>query len=483
MRTRHAFPIALLCALAAVPSAYAQEAPPTEAPAAGPSQADAAAEAPPPEPAAPSPDPTTKPELPAPAAAPTKAQPAPAAAATPEPTGDALLAGAAETDDALGTRAPASLYGFFDFGFNKFYTSDRSQIGDLFPSKAGTFVLGNVNVFFDAQPWEDWRSLIEIRFTNLPHGVERGFGTPLGDQYQRDDTSVEDFTSPSLRGNVTLGSIVIERVQAEYGFSDAAKLMGGYFFTPFGIWNVDHGTPTLISLLLPSFISDDTIARRVLGAQLYGSAYGGSWELGYHAWLGNSRSPSQVDFDDDKAFGGRIFASSSGSALKLKLGASGYYSTYTDISKQVVSATPFEVDVQTTAHFREITGGVDLSLDAGPLRLRLEGVLQDVLYDADKVPSYDIRHSRTYDGYAIAAYQLPWLGLEPYGYFEAIRWHDSLGDTVLIPSAGLNIHFNPAVQFKAQYAHAMFFDWTGPAEDHPSYNNVDNISARLVVSF
>jgi hypothetical protein len=385
--------------------------------------------------------------------------------------------------EAAPSRHPLSLYGFFDFGFNKFYTSDNSQLGDLFPTRAGTFVLGNINLFVDAQPWESWRTLLEIRFTNLPHGVERGFASPAGDSYERTDTQVEDFTSSSIRGSVTLGSIIIERAQTEYVIADTAKLMGGYFFTPFGIWNEDHGTPTLISLLLPSFIADQTIPVRVLGAQFSGSAYIGSWEVGYQAWLGNSRTPSQVDFDEDKSFGGRVFANSSGSALKTKLGASGYYGTGSDVQKTVVSVDPFRVETSETRAFDEWALGLDASLDAGPLRIRTEALVhdrQDALEGSPDAGS----SSQTYNGYALASYRLPWAGIEPYLYVEGIRWQESVGDTILIPSAGINVHFNPAVQLKTQYARAMFFDLDDETvEAAPSANNIHNIAARLVVSF
>lgn len=381
------------------------------------------------------------------------------------------------------SRHPLSLYGFFDFGFNKFYTSDNSQLGDLFPTRAGTFVLGNINLFVDAQPWESWRTMLEIRFTNLPHGVERGFASPAGDSYERTNTQVEDFTSPSIRGSVTLGSIIIERAQTEYVIADTAKLMGGYFFTPFGIWNEDHGTPTLISLLLPSFIADQTIPVRVLGAQFSGSAYAGSWEIGYHAWLGNSRTPSQVDFDEDKSFGGRVFASSSGSALKTKLGASGYYGTGSDVRKEVVAVEPFRVETSETRAFDEWSLGLDLSLDAGPLRVRTEALVHDWRNTLESSPD-EGSSSQTYDGYALASYRLPWAGIEPYVYVEGIRWDESVGDTIFIPSAGINVHFNPAVQLKTQYARAMFFDLDDDTvEAAPSANNIHNIAARLVVSF
>jgi hypothetical protein len=389
----------------------------------------------------------------------------------------------AETESALMRPQPLSLYGFTDFGFNKFYTSDKSQLNLLFPSKAGTFVLGNVNLFLDAEPYDDWRSLVEIRFTNLPDGYERTLGSPAG-PYQRDNTTIQDYTSPSIRGSVTLGSIVIERAQTEYAFSDAFKVMAGYFFTPWGIWNVDHGTPTLISLLLPSFMADDYLPLRQLGVQAYGSFYTPHWEFGYHAYLGNNRTPSQVDFNDNKSFGARVFASSTGSAVKAKFGLSGYYGHGYDISKDIVAVDPYQVQTTTTVAYREWMAGADASIDAGALRLRLEGLVRRVDYEPGKNPSNDGADGTYYgDGYVLLAYALPFWGFEPYFYGEAIHWKSNLGDTALIPSVGLNVHVNPAVQLKMQYGHAMFMNVGSHDVKTPSDNNVDNLAARLVVSF
>ncbi len=388
----------------------------------------------------------------------------------------------ASLDTGLTRPQALSIYGFSDFGFNKFYTSDKSQLNALFPSKAGTFVLGNANLFFDAQPAQDWRTLMEIRFTNLPDGYERSLGSTDGTPYVRDNTTIQDFTSASIRGSVVLGSIIIERAETEYAFSDAFHVMAGYFFTPWGIWNVDHGTPTLISLLLPSFMADDQLPSQMLGVQGYGSFYTPNWELGYHAYIGNNRSPSQVDFLDSKAFGGRLFASSTGSAIKTKLGVSGYYGRYADISKEVVSELPYLTQTTETVAYREWMVGADASVDDGPFRLRTEGIVRRVDYDPGKRDGTDPNHYYL-NGYVLAAYQLPWAGLEPYLYAEGIHWPSILGDTTFIASVGLNVHFNPSVQLKAQYGRAMFFDLVTKANRTPSDNDVDNFAARLVVSF
>ncbi len=382
----------------------------------------------------------------------------------------------------MGKPQALTIYGFTDFGVNKFYTSDRSQLNALFPSRAGTFVLGNVNLFFDAEPYQDWRSLIEVRFTNLPHGYERSLASPLGDAYQREDTRVEDFTSPSIRGEATLGSVIIERAQTEYAFSDAFKIMGGYFFTPFGIWNVDHGTPTLISLLLPSFMADTRIPIRQLGVEAHGSFYTSSWELGYSVYVGNGRTPSQVDFTEEKTVGGRLFASTTGTAVKAKFGVSGYRAPRSDMRKEVVSLLPYLVETQQTVEGTEWAAGADISVDAGPFRLRTEGLVRRVDFEPGKREGRTPNHYFS-NGYVIMAYQLPWAGLEPYVYVEGMHWPSIIGDTAVIPSVGLNVHFNPAVQLKTQYGRAYFFDTSQKENRNPSDNDVQNVSARLVVSF
>jgi hypothetical protein len=154
--------------------------------------------------------------------------------------------------------------------------------------------------------------------------------------------------------------------------------MAGYFFTPFGIWNVDHGTPTLISLLLPSFQADQFLPNHQLGVQLYGSVYTTGWELGYHAYVANNRTPSQVDFDDGKTFGGRVFLSSTGSAVKTKIGASGYYGHFIDVARRIASVDPYVVATDETVRNRQWAVGADLSIDAGPLRIRTEGLVRRI---------------------------------------------------------------------------------------------------------
>lgn len=374
------------------------------------------------------------------------------------------------------------MYGFMDFGFQKAFFTERSQTNTLFATQASTFVLGNLNVFLDAEPHPAWRGLMELRFTNLPQGVETLPNPGTGSPYQRVDTEVIDFTSSSFRNRVTIGSTIIERAWIQWTGNDQIKVRSGLFLTPFGIWNVDHGTPTLISLVLPAGISDQMFPQRQLGIQLMGNVYTGNWELGYHGYVSNGRGiATQVDFTEEKALGGRLYAASI-RGIKPKVGVSGYWGEVVDVEKEIVSTLPLEVQINETVAFQEWVVGGDISVDPGDFRFRGEVFVRKRVYEPFKRENYDYDGYLS-SGYLLAAYQLPWGGLEPYLYGEVVHYSSMFADTTILPSVGLNIHFTPRVQLKVQGVYAAFFDFTVDEDRTPSDNNAATLASRLVMSF
>ncbi len=192
---------------------------------------------------------------------------------------------------------PLRVYGFMEAGFQKVMPKSRSFIGSVGQSNASTFLVGNINLFFDLQPSEDWRGLLELRFTNAPHGEERSFASTVSD-YERVDSTVLDSTSPNARNELVAGSTVIERAWIQWQAHDELRVRAGSWFTPWGIWNVDHGSPTLISLLLPDFQVTEYFPRSQVGVQASGSLFIQPWELGYHAYISNGRMVGQLDLDE-----------------------------------------------------------------------------------------------------------------------------------------------------------------------------------------
>lgn len=381
---------------------------------------------------------------------------------------------------------PISIYGYIDIGYQHIFAPKANNVRNLVGSDKGSFLLGNVNFYFDVTPSPDWRSLTEIRFTNLPHGQET-IGGP-GGAYDRIDSTALNQTSPDGRDRVLLGNIVIERAWIQWQRYPVFNVRVGQWFTPFGIWNVDHGAPVLITVLQPDFQIQQAFPSQQTGIQMLGEVPVSQLTLSYSAYASNGRTVSLFDYTDDKALGGRITLARPGSDA-VAVGASGYYGTYQEQEKNIESLIPFRVGRDTTVDLTEYVLGVDFSLDEGPFRFRTEGVMRRVDHEPGKYKK--ARHARPgtvdpdhyyWSGYTIFAYKLPWLGLEPTFQFELIHRPSPAGDTVIATSPGFNIHFAPTVQLKSALGHVAFLDVTkGDGRSEDSY--MWTLQSRLVLAF
>lgn len=375
------------------------------------------------------------------------------------------------------------VYGFADMGLQRFWGS--SLVEKSVRSNGLTFVMGSVNLYFDAEPVEDWRFLTEIRFSLLPDGSESILsGAARVDPI---DSDVLDTTSPSLGFNeVRIGGIIMERAHMDYSFRDWLNVRVGYFLTPVGIWNVDHGTPTLISTTFPGFQVIQLFPENQLGLELFGSILTGSWELAYHAYISNGRTPGQLDLTDDKAFGGRLIARTR-SPIPMQLGISGYVGQFEQGFKQAVF-TPGGVtfDQIFTEAYNEQSFGADVSLDIEGLRIRAEFQTRRIRYEEGKRGDFNgqgpAADRQDYGAYLLAAYQLPWWGLEPFLFLDFLKWPTGVGQALIMPSAGLNVHFNPAVVLKFQYTYLEFFDIDDGLPPVPD-SHLHLLLSRLAIAF
>ncbi len=351
------------------------------------------------------------------------------------------------TSDVTAAAAPAAeptfdLHGFIDMGAQRTMTNDATN----FESTASTFVLGNINFYFTFKPTPHWSSLTEIRFTTAPDGQPVGIGTATP---SRINTEFTDPANGIGDDRSRWGAIVLERAYIEYQSSHSFGLRVGAFLTPFGIWNVDHGSPTVIPIVRPESMTQELFPKHQVGVELFGShpeALSKAWDLEYHAYVSNGRTPAQVDTTEDKMFGGRLVMTN---AQHVALGVSAMYGSYDDLAITHVA-------------YRELGLSADVSIDLEALRLRAELTARDIHYDAG-------HHAITVDGaaapnewqtdaYVLAAYRIPHTRFEPYVWAEAYRVHDIVGDLQLNASVGLNIYFTPAIQLKLQTLYARFFD-------------------------
>jgi hypothetical protein len=135
-----------------------------------------------------------------------------------------------------------NIYGFTDFTYTH-------RLNDFtFASPYPSFMVGNLNLYAGADLGSGWRALTEFRLLYVPNGSS----TP--DQAfvlepERIDTTVAD---PADYGRpLRWGGVEIERAWLEYAVHSLLTVQIGQWLTPYGIWNVDHGSPVIIGVRRP----------------------------------------------------------------------------------------------------------------------------------------------------------------------------------------------------------------------------------------
>jgi len=404
----------------------------------------------------------------------------------------------AETNALLADDSSASVeadifkvYGFMDMGAQRYWVNKRSLVGSVFDTNAVTFVTGNIDLYFDFNPSPDWRTLAEVRFTEAPLGNIESYGGIAG-TFERTDTQQFDPHGTAPNAPMWGGYTVIERAHIEWNHFQAFRLLVGKFFTPFGIWNVDHGSPTLLSIAMPQFIQQMWMPIRQTGVQALGTFFAGDVEVGYRAWLTNGRTEQNpFDYDDGKAFGARLFARRDGGAINYQIGASYHYGHVRDKVVDVTGISPLLFDSHSTWEYDEHVAGADVSLDLDNTRIRAEAIVRRTDFDQGKqrlvsagfLPGALEPDKWQLGGYLTVAQQLPWFGLEPYFYGEVMQQPWVAADGLLMLSAGFNWRFTAAAMLKAQATRSMFYDWKYETNGKASVNNMTMAIVRLVVAF
>lgn len=438
------------------------------------------------------------PDLPAaPAPAAPTAQPAAAdAASNKEPSAqkaDADVAADAAADAAAAAVADAeisrqasgdvsdefklNIYGFADFTYT-------TTVGPKYAlaSPYSSFAVGKLNIYTAAELGDNWRSLAEVRFMYLPNGTTPTTSNSASPS-SRTNTSVPDYTD--LARPVRWGGISIERAWLEHTFHPAFTVRVGSFLTPYGIWNVDHGSPAIIGSRRPFIIGESLFPEHQTGLEAYGALNFGPSQFGYHLTLSNGRGPidSYQDLDHNKGLGGRLFFKHDSSYGTVTVGVSGYRGKYTDATQQYGVDPVTGSTVQTfpvSARYDELSLATDVKWEWGGLLLQGEGILNDIGYpDSHRPTAFPVTGGltgfqpdyRRVGIYGLGGYRFAFLGIMP---FFGGEYYDN-GLNSLPPAAavwgGLNVRPTARVVLKAQYTHSWFASW--PLPDPGNYNGID----------
>jgi len=333
---------------------------------------------------------------------------------------------AASFDDQL------NVYGFAAFT----YLSDHwSKPAPTVKQDLKTFALGNLNLYLAKSLTAKVRALAEVRFTFLPNAG----GTPGGATIDTTATDVTNYSRP-----VQWGGIVIERAYVEYDLTEFLTVRGGHWLTPYGIWNIDHGAPAIISTVRPYIIGEQFFPEHQTGLDLFGSRPLSGFKLGYHLTMSNGRGGAEAQQDQDEkfAFGGRLELET---PWGLRIGGSYYRGRYTGL--------PAALGAAPNTYLEAAYGG-DAQLDVGKLHVQAEVIARDrhyVIGERAASAAGFAPDGRDFGFYGIAGYRLDHLwNVMPFVYYEDYHPTDhTYFSRVRAPAGGLNFRPSPSLVFKA----------------------------------
>ena len=160
------------------------------------------------------------------------------------------------------------------------------------------FRMHHLSLFFQKKISEKWSFFSEIEF---------------------EDAVLHDFSNETLAGSDEVvvgpasGKLFVEAVSFDYQWRPEATFRLGRFFTPTGIWSVDHYPPFLSTQERPAHIRN-IFPQLIDGAMAYGTLRLGSSFMNYNAYVSNGEGNiGRRDKNNAKAVGFKT-------NMKLRLG-------------------------------------------------------------------------------------------------------------------------------------------------------------------
>jgi len=305
------------------------------------------------------------------------------------------------------------------------------------------------------------------------------------------------FSDQSNAFNYRYGALSIERAWMEWSPKDYLNFRVGKFFTPFGIWNVDHGLPVLMTARIPFLLK--YLPETQVGIQTYGTVYLPHTDLEYAVYVSNGRGymATLEDGNKEKSFGGRLNLKFQSKWFnEFAIGGSGYFGTHTEGVKYMKmefnntqnSDGTINLSDPTLSPYKKIWQKFDEQLFGIDMKMKTKGVSvqAEYLYRTFDYIKWDEEYVE--NNYSIfapeklpdvkafyvqVAYDLPFdvqdMLFTPYFRYE--NYDGYLASSGLTKVAGLptdlkfdgttggiNIRHNSYVNYKLDYTHVQFED-------------------------
>lgn len=382
--------------------------------------------------------------------------------------------------------SPVQVYGFADVGYRHlFVKKDNPWL--LFLNRHPSIFVGNINVYLDAKLASKWRAMVEVRLTYLPQGA------PITDlttgTIERESTRTSDYTD--FTRSKGLGGLIIERAFIEYSPFAFLSLKAGQWLTPYGIWNVDHGSPVIIGVSRPFIIGAELLPEHQVGLMADGSkSFRDDWEANYMLAVSNGRIDfvPYEDLDGNKAVTGRL-ALTYRKYGQMTLGSSFYVGRHTESVNQLkLDGTDPKSSERIDRQFDEVSYALDYRWVYKSLHVQGEWILNDRRYTKrGRPPGPDggLRpDKRNKGGYGLIGYRLPWFPLMPYFKAEYSPEPQSqtvgVADQIAIVTGGLNYRPLPNAVLKMEYVYGWF-----PENDPKSFSSysIQGLDLQVAWSF
>lgn len=222
---------------------------------------------------------------------------------------------------------------------SKLQTSGYADVEFRHSSKANShpgFRIHHFSVIFTKEIDSNWSTFSEVEYEDAPQ---------------------IEFTpgSPDCQGNCS-GAIILEAMNVDYTPNEYFGLRFGRFFTPAGIWSVDHYPPFVTTQERPLHIRN-IFPQLIDGAMIHGSIPIVEAFLDYDVYLGNGEGNSgSGDNNDEKSLGFRA-------ALQLP------WLTQFELGTSLLADTLSESDGSSTA---KVVAGMHLRVRGGPVAVQME---------------------------------------------------------------------------------------------------------------
>lgn len=383
---------------------------------------------------------------------PDTAAPPPAASAGADASGGEMSA-AELAELGLNTTGPAvdtsiHLSGFADFTVVGGLNAAARATGDEYRS----FAVGNLNLYLSKNLNENFRTMIEVRFMYLPNGAGSAYGAAPA------STLVTDYAD--FNRVIKWGGVDIQRAYLEWSPLTFLTLRVGQYLTPYGVWNVDHGTPTIIPAAKPYVIGAGFFPAQQTGFELYGRTdVSDNSAIGYHLTLSNGTGSAAEykDLDKNKAVGARAYWETHALG-EFRFGGSAYYGTDTQGTSTLGIVNGALASIRTISSQSDtLAFGLDAVWRLQGIYLQAEWLcLQRKYTDAGRVSTVSLTGETkffpdtfSWGTYVLLGYRFDWYGIMPFVMYQNLDQPDTVQFRGL--HAGVNIRPIDPLAIKLQY--------------------------------